>query len=367
MLLTVITFFIILSVLILVHEFGHFLVAKKAKIKVEEFGFGLPPRIWAVSRQGTVYSVNLLPIGGFVKLAGEDTEEHGKTQKGMFWAKSKKERTAVVISGVVMNFLLAVVAFSVIYSFVGIPTKSNKVKILGIAPGSPAEIGGIKENDIVVLAGEKEIKDTQTFIEVTKEYLSKEMTIEIARDGENMVVFVVPRQNPPEGEGPLGIAISNVEMKFYPFYQMPFRGTVEGLKEAFAWTGMIVGALGGMFWQLLTLGALPKEVAGPVGIFQITGVVAKTGILSILQFLGILSINLAVVNILPLPALDGGRLLFLGIEAVTGKRVKAKVERWVHSVGMVILLFLILLVTINDIARILESSGFASHLKSLLP
>ncbi|PJE67341.1 RIP metalloprotease RseP [Candidatus Shapirobacteria bacterium CG10_big_fil_rev_8_21_14_0_10_40_9] len=392
MLLTIITFLIILSVLVFVHEFGHFLVAKKTGIAVEEFGFGLPPRIFGKKIGETVYSINLLPIGGFVKLAGEDTDpsfaKASEGKEGMFWQKSKKVRLAVIVSGVIMNFLLAVFAFSVIYAKLGIPTKTDKVTIVGIAPGSPAQEAGLKEGDIALSAGGEEIKNTQGFVEITQKYAGKPMSLEISREkdnpckekvlgawpgleisckGENLVLSIVPREAPPDGEGPLGVAISQVEMKFYPFWQMIPKGILEGFKEAFAWASLIVGALASMLWQLLRFGTVPKDVAGPVGIFQITGTVAKTGILSVLQFLGILSVNLAVINILPLPALDGGRLLFLGIEAITGKRSHARFERIVHTVGMMILLFLILLVTINDIARILSSSGFAAHLKSLLP
>ena len=392
MLLTIITFLIVLSLLVLVHELGHFLVAKKSGISVEEFGFGLPPRILGVNYRGTIYSLNALPIGGFVKLAGEDTDSSfAKASEGkerMFWQKSKKVRLAVIVSGVLMNFLLAVFVFSVIYARLGIPTRTDKVTIVGIAPDSPAESAGLKEGDIAVSAGGEEIKNTQDFIEIAQKYAGKPMSLEINREkdnpckekvlgawpgleisckGENLVLTIVPREAPPEGEGPLGVAISQVEMRFYPFWQMIPKGILEGFKEAFAWASLIVGALGAMLWQLIRFGTVPKDVAGPVGIFQITGMVAKTGILSVLQFLGILSVNLAVLNILPLPALDGGRLLFLGIEAITGKRSHARFERIVHTVGMIILLFLILLVTINDIARILSSSGFAAHLKSLLP
>ncbi|MFZ5366219.1 MAG: M50 family metallopeptidase [Patescibacteria group bacterium] len=390
MFLTIFTFLIILSILVLVHELGHFLVAKKTGISVEEFGFGLPPRVFGVKRGKTIYSINWLPIGGFVKLYGEDEQPRKPwaCEAGAFFAKPKKIRMAVIVSGVLMNFLLAVFAFSIIYAKLGIPTKTDRVKIVGIAPGSPAEKAGLKEGDIAVWAGGEEIKNTESFIKITQKYAGKMMALEISREkdnpckekvlgawpgleisckGKNLVFSIIPREKPPEGEGPLGVAISQVEMKFYPLWEMIPRGTVEGFKEAFAWTGMIVGALGAMLWQLIRFGTVPKDVAGPVGIFQITGQVSRTGILSVLQFLGILSVNLAVINILPLPALDGGRLLFILVEAVTGKRSHLKFERWVHTVGMALLLFLILLITINDIARILQQSGFVTHLKSLLP
>lgn len=366
---TVILFLIILSVLVFVHEFGHFFVAKRTGIKVEEFGFGLPPRILGIKRGETVYSINALPLGGFVKLLGEDDPEKvpEKEKKYAFFAKSKKVRLAVLLSGVLMNFLLAIFCFSIVYSKAGIPEVSDKVRILAVAPDSPAQKAGLRQEDVVTSAAGKEIKNTKDFLEVTKKHLGKPLLLEVAREGENMVFTVTPREETPEGEGPLGVVISQVEMKFYPFLKQIFLGVAEGFKEAFAWLSLVVFAILGMFQKLVTTGALPKDIAGPVGIFQITGEVGRTGVLSVLQFIGVLSVNLAVINVLPFPALDGGRLLFVGIEAAIGRRVKARAERLAHTVGMVILLFLILMITINDIVRILETTGFASKIHNLLP
>jgi len=148
--------------------------------------------------------------------------------------------------------------------------------------------------------------------------------------------------------------VSDIEIVKYPFWQMPFRGAVEGVKEAFAWGWMIIVSLKKMVGDLVFQGVVPKDVAGPVGIFQATGMVAKTGILNILQFLGILSVNLAVLNILPLPALDGGRLVFIGYELIFRRRPKPSLEHWINTIGMTLLIILLILVTINDIKRILN-------------
>lgn len=388
MLITLIVFLAVLSILIFVHELGHFLVAKKAGIRVEEFGFGLPPRIWGKKVGETIYSINALLVGGFVRLAGENEEESSEATEKQFLFKPKKVRAAVSVAGVVMNFLLAVVIFSAIYTKLGIPTQTDQVKVVGLVEGSPAQSAGFKEGDRILLVGGEEIKNTQEFIQLTQKYADGKMEVEVGREkdnpcdrrvlgaypgmeischGQNMVISVVPRKNPPEGEGPLGIVISSMELKFYPFWQMPFRGAVEGMKESLAWTALIVGGLAKMLSQLLFQGAVPADVAGPVGIFQLTGQVAQTGALSVLQFLGILSINLAVINILPIPALDGGRLLFIGIEAVTGRRVRTKVEAYAHQIGMVFLLLLVLLITIGDVRRILGGTNILGFLKSLLP
>jgi regulator of sigma E protease len=284
-----------------------------------------------------------------------------------FWAKSKKARTAVIVAGVLANFLLAVVVFSIVYSIIGIPTKGDQIMVLGTAPNSPAEEAGFKENDVVVRVNGAEIKEVSKFVEIIDQSKGKEIDIQVERDGEELVFSLVPREEPPEGEGALGVVVSNLKMVHYPFWQMPFRGVIEGFKEAFGWATVVITSLGGIIRKLITTGAAPDEVAGPVGILQLTGSVAQSGPLMILQFMGMLSINLTVINILPFPALDGGRLLFVGIEAVTGKRPKASYERWIHAMGMIILLFLILLVTINDVARVFRTSGLISQLRSLLP
>jgi regulator of sigma E protease len=391
-LLTTLVFIIIISILVFVHEFGHFLVAKKAGMKIEEFGFGYPPRVWGKRVGETIYSINALPIGGFVKILGEELGEEvaKEDEKKTFYSQSKKARTAVLLAGVLMNFLLAVIAFSIIYTQIGIPTKTDWVSIVGVTENSPAALAGIKEEDIVVKVDGQEIKDNDSFIRLTNEKAGEKMIIEIRRKKDNpcqekvlggvpgmeiscqngnLLISVVPRENPPEGEGALGVVISQMEMKFYPFWQMPIRGSVEGFKEAFAWIRLVLEFVVGMVGRLFA-GELPRDVAGPVGIFQITGQAVEGGWLAILQFLGILSVNLMVLNILPFPALDGGRLVFIGYEAVTGRRPKPSIERWINTFGMVALLLLLFLVTVNDVARIINTSNLLNRLaplRDLLP
>jgi regulator of sigma E protease len=368
-------------------------VAKKTGIKVEEFGFGYPPRIWGKKIGETIYSINALPIGGFVKLLGEELgEEVDEKEKGRtFYSKSKKVRVVTLLAGVTMNFVLAVAVFSIIYTQVGIPTKTDKVMVVGIAENSPAAEMGLKEKDIIVAVEGQKLSDNEAFIQITKEKAGQKLVLEVKRDKDNpcqqkvlggvpgmeiscrdgnLLVTVFPRENPPVGEGPLGVAISQMEMKFYPFWQMPIRGSIEGFKEAFAWTRLILKSLVEMIVQLVTLGKIPQDVAGPIGIFQVTSGVVKSGYLTVLQFLGMLSVNLAIINILPFPALDGGRLVFIGYEAITRRRPKPSFERTINTAGMFFLIFLILLITINDILRIIKTSGFVdqlSRLKDLLP
>jgi regulator of sigma E protease len=398
MLLTIITFFIVLSILILVHELGHFVLAKKAGIKVEEFGFGYPPRIFGKKIGETVYSLNWLFFGGFVRLYGEEyTErrgrEHEKTRKRAFWAKSKKARTAVIVSGVLANFVLAIVVFSIVYSFSGIPTKTGKIRVAGLIPDTPAQKSGLKEGDVILQVNEERLNNLNHFIKVIDQKKGVEISLTIDRDKDNpcqekvfgggptvgeqkppfscqdgkLILWTTPRANPPQGEGPLGVLVSDVEIRKYPFWQMPWRGTVEGFKEAFGWAALILGALKGMFLDLVFHGTVPQDVAGPVGIFQLTGMVAKSGILNILQFMGILSVNLAVINILPFPALDGGRLVFIIYEAVTRKKPKPSFEQWVNTLGMAFLLLLIILITVNDVGRLVKTTSLLSKIRSLWP
>lgn len=371
MFLTILVFLFVLSLLVLAHELGHFLAAKKAGIKVEEFGIGYPPRVWGKKIGETVYSINLLPIGGFVRLYGEELRESERIKERAsgraFWAKSKKARTAVISAGVLANFLLAIVAFAVVYSVLGIPTKTDQVKIVGLVPDSPAVEAGLEEGDQIISFDDESVTSLDQFVGLVEEKGGQPIELVVIREKEELLFSLTPREAPPDNQGPLGVVVSSVEMKQYPFWQMPFRGMIEGFKEAFGWTGLVVGALGKMIFNLVTAGQVPQDIAGPVGILQITGGVARSGFLAVIQFVGILSVNLAVINILPFPALDGGRLMFVLYELVTRRRPKVSFEHWANAIGMALILFLVLLVTINDVGRLLETTNLLSRLRALWP
>lgn len=372
MLLILLVFFLVLSVLVLVHELGHFLAAKKAGIKVEEFGFGLPPRIFGVKKGETIYSINWLPIGGFVKLYGEDeadfTSDGGRLKRSgshdssevdglksrAFYAQPKLTRAIVLLAGVLMNFLLAVLIISYIFTQ-GVLAPTEKVAIKRISQNSPAQGAGLKVGDIVLKVNGVAIKSPDQLISVTGKHLGEKVTLEISRCPTLatcylLLTILVPRQNPPPNEGAMGLAVSNLEEKKFLWYQAPFSGTV----EAFKISGMMIMEIGKVLWKLITFQPVGGEVSGPIGIAQATGEAVKFGPMAVLQLMGLLSLNLAVVNILPFPALDGGRLLFVVIEGVLGKKVKPVLERMTHQIGMVILLGLIFLVTLNDLLRIFK-------------
>lgn len=358
---SILIFLIVLSILVLVHEFGHYWVAKRSGIWVEEFGFGLPPRVFGKRVGETIYSINLFPFGGFVRLHGEAEEEGITNPNRAFLNKSKKVRTLVVIAGVVMNFLLAIAAFAVVYSFAGIPRDTGQVKVVDVTPASPAQVAGIIVGDVIKKVDGKEVSKVDDFIKFVEEKKGKKVTIET----DNRKVTVTPRETPPEGEGPLGVVISTSEIYYPPVLLRPFYGIFFGFKDALFWGKTVVLGFVSIF-QNLFKGVVPKDLAGPVGIFAVTTEAAKIGFLAIVNFIGILSVNLAILNIIPFPALDGGRLLFIGIEGVIGRKVIPKVESAIHTVGMIILLILLLAVTAHDIRRLISAGGISGFINSVL-
>lgn len=361
MILTAVTFFIILSILVFVHEFGHYIVARLIGVRVEEFGFGLPPRIWGKKVGKTIYSMNWLPIGGFVKLAGEDDQDEetkGIARHEYFWAKSKKQRAAVLLAGVTMNFLLAVLITGFLLTQ-GVPEHSGRVRVDKVSPSSPASQAGLKTGDQIVSmtykvsGGKTETKPfTQDadLIDTTKKHLGEQVVITIKRGESTFEKTVTPRKQVPQGQGPLGVSISDIEIKKYPLSEVPYKAVEVNISRS---REMLAG-LGILVYRLVTLQPISADVSGPIGIARVTGQAVKFGWLAVLEFMSILSLNLAVINILPIPALDGGRLLFVILEKILGKRVKPTFERNAHQIGMIILIGLILVVSIFDILKIAQ-------------
>jgi len=354
---SLILFIIALSLLIIAHETGHFLAAKRKGILVEEFGLGYPPRIWGKKIGETLYSLNWLPVGGFVRILGEVGEEKvpRKWRKRSLSCQSLWTRTMVALGGVTMNLLVAILIFALVYSFLGIPRRTERVRVVAVAPESPAAQAGLKEGDWlkgIFQEGELvEIKKMESLIQAAEKKAGETLEILVVRGQEERRVVLVPRLHPPEDEGPLGVIISQTETFKPPWWQRPFLGVREGFAEAYFWGKTIVRGVGEMVSDLFR-GQLPANIAGPVGIYQATSEIQKqAGIWAVIHFFGILSVNLAIVNLLPFPALDGSRLLFLAWEAITRKRPNPKTEQLVYQVGMAILLFLLLVVTVGDIKR----------------
>ncbi len=357
--LTLIIFILVLGILILVHELGHFIAAKKNGLTVEEFGFGFPPRIFGIKRGETIYSINLLPFGGFVKILGEDGSEQDNPKS--FSSKSAGNRSLIAASGVFMNFLLAILLL-VIGFYIGLPqiiekdnealAKNVKIQIVAISNDSPAEKSGIKMGDIIkyVKSGNKNIaiNEISTLQENINDNKGKEITIAIQRGKEILEINAVPRINPPEGEGALGIALAKTGIISYPWYKSFWLGT----KSAFIISWEIIKGFGGLLKNLITSGKIPQDISGPVGIAVLTSQAATLGFIYLLQLVAMISLNLAILNLIPFPAIDGGRHLFLGIEKIKGSKINPKIENAIHSIGLVLLLALVMLITYKDILKL---------------
>lgn len=358
-------FFLILSILVLIHEFGHFIVARKNGVWVEEFGIGLPPRVFGKKIGETLYSVNALPFGGFVKLHGESSEEGISDPARAFINKSKKSKVAIIVAGVVMNFILAIFCFGVVYSISGISKETDKVKVLEVTASSPAQVAGILVGDQIKKVNGQEIKEVSEFIKLVEEKKGQRVVFEIGRtEGESqkdLKFTITPRETPPDGEGPLGVSISSTEVYYPPMLARPFVGAYYGLKEAVFWGQNVFMGITGIFTDLFR-GQAPKDLGSPVAIYAVTSEATKYGWLAVVNLLGILSINLAILNIMPFPALDGGRLLFILIEGVVGRKVAPKIEGYIHTVGMILLLVLLTALIFGDVQKLIQAGSVSNFL-----
>lgn len=361
---TILIFLLILTVLVLVHEFGHFIIAKKMGVKVEEFGIGLPPRLFGIKKGETLYSVNLLPLGGFVKLFGEEYDELDRkrqarlsqTKNRTFVNKKPWQKTLIILGGVIGNFLLGWFIFSYLVTQ-GVSVPINKVIIEKVTKNSPAEIAGLKEKDVIsklILPNSPNnpisLTSTSTLIEETKKSAGQKIKLLVQRNNQNITIDLIPRINPPVGEGPLGIAITSSIEKKYPWYTAPYYGLIEASNITYK----IARELGKLILGLITFQKPRVDVTGPIGIANLAGQAIKFGGNAFLQFLALLSLNLAIINILPFPALDGGRLVFVLYEGITKKRPNKNIEKYTNLIGFIMLLSLAALITVNDIIKLIR-------------
>lgn len=389
MIVTILVFLIILSVLVLIHEAGHFFVAKKFGIKVEEFGFGFPPRMFSFKKGETIYSINWLPIGGFVKLYGEDEAGGGKIatsdkrqaiskdKNRAFFAKTAWQRAVVIIAGVVMNAVLAAIIFYIFlgisgfktdlpllsdYKFFGVnQTNIQEVVISAIAKNSPAEKQGLKPLTKVIAVNGEKITDSSNFKNVVDKNKGKEIEITWSNLQTNEInkTKITPRIAPPKNEGALGVGLFSLSTAVLN-YETPVQKIFSGITHPInlmSYNLNVMGRLVKVSFDKKTTEPLSQGVTGPVGIASLTGSILeiqnlKEKILGLLNLAGILSVSLAFFNVLPIPALDGGRLFFILIEAVTGRKVNQRFESLTHTIGMIILLSLMALITFKDIGKL---------------
>jgi len=355
MFLTIIVFLLVIGVLVVVHEFGHFIIAKLTGVKVEEFAIGFPPRLFSIKKGETEYSINAIPLGGYVKMLGE--LEHS-TSKRAFETQKPGTRFWISIAGVLMNVFLAWFILSIgfavgmspiVSSPDSIPGKrlSTEIFLADVTKDSPADKAGIKAEDIVVSATSEGIftpfDSLDQFDQYNTNHKNKIVTYVLKRDDATISKEVTLSN---DSDSQLGVAmIEKVEMRVL-WYKAPYvalRETARIIKLTFEF-------LGSFFSGIFTHGKIADEAGGPVAIYTYTGLALKAGIMVLLQFVALLSINLALINILPFPALDGGRLVFIILEKISGKRViKEKVENIIHTVGFGLLILLMLAITYKDI------------------
>jgi len=351
MILTILIIFFSLIGLIVLHELGHFILAKIFGVKVEEFGIFLPPRLIGKKIGETIYSLNLLPFGAFVKLYGEEgsIEDVRSFSEKPIW-----QRALIIVGGVVTFWIISIILLTIVMGLgvsVEVADDENgslvdpKVQVLFVAPASPAELAGIKVGD--TLKQFNKVRDVQEF---TEEHRGKEVTLTIGRGKETFEVNLVPRLNPPEDEGAMGVALARTAIKSYPWYQAP----IKGIEATLASTETIIISLAEVLKGLVSGKGLPPgvQLVGPVGMGALMIQFAELGVSYYLHFIAVISIYLAIFNILPIPALDGGKLVFLGIEAVKKKPISPKIEQRITAVFFALLIVLIVWVTINDIIRL---------------
>lgn len=355
---TIIIFIIILSVLVFVHEMGHFLVAKLAGVRVDEFGFGYPPRAFKMFRKwGTDFTVNWVPFGGFVKIFGENAEEGVADDRGKkFTEVSKKWQVAILSAGVLFNILFAWILLSIGF-MVGMPystqdefgslVKNQKLMVTSVLPESPAQMAGIKSGDVILSVS----RGTDVLSEVSAEKVSNfvnksntRLDINLQRGKQNITLDVLPKENIVSDRIALGIAMDTVGTLSLPFH----KALIYGARTTYNIFISIISGIAGLF----KTGADLSQVAGPVGIVGLVGDATALGFIYLLSFTVVISINLAVVNLIPFPALDGGRILFVIIEYFKGSRVNPKIFNIVNTVGFFILIGLMIIVTWHDIAKL---------------
>lgn len=381
---------LLLSVLVVIHEAGHFLVAKKLGMKVEEFGFGLPPRAWGKKVGETIYSINWLPIGGFVKVYGEDdagagrvvSKEKSKSDakvdlKRAFFARPAGQRAAVILAGVVMNAILASLIYYVFLSASNFRTEvplygdhkfffvdqQNRTDVLigDVVKNSPAEKAGIKPFTKVIAVNGEKITDTKQLLSLISKNKGKEISLTWQElDKLNIhTTRVTPRVNAPKNQGSLGVGLGGGTTAVIQ-YTTPVQKVLSGIIHPInilVYNFVVIKQLVVASFAQHNVSQLSEGVSGPVGIGSIVGTFLqisefKARVLKILDLAGLLSISLAFFNVLPIPALDGGRLLFIIIEKIIGHRVDPEKEARAHQIGMAVLLSLLLLVTLKDIIHL---------------
>ncbi|HSW90325.1 MAG TPA: M50 family metallopeptidase [Patescibacteria group bacterium] len=360
MLFNIVVFILILSVLVIIHEMGHFIAARFFKMNVEEFGIGYPPKILTLFKwKGIPFTLNAIPFGGFVKLDGEiPDDENAKRTEGQFWPRPGWQRLIVLCAGVLCNFIFGVLAFTILYSKYGIPVAPPPTVAI-ISPGSPAETAGLKVGDTFNAVGSTPVTSIDQFKNIITANQGNNVDIFVLRDGktEKVTAHIRTEKDRPSDQGLLGVAFPEPTVKFYPWYEMPFRAGYTGTKQALLFGKMVVTSLADVGRQAVVDKKVTTQLSGPIGIVYEADKqkLFADGFFGDLNFAALLSINLAVINILPLPALDGGRVFLLLFERFLNHKRRAKLENIINTIGFALIISLIVVISFSDIAHILQS------------
>lgn len=367
MITTILILIVVLGLIIFVHEAGHFFAAKKMGAAVEEFGFGFPPRIFGIKRKDTIYSINWIPFGGFVKIKGESGDHVG--DKDSFTSLKIWKRAIILSSGVFMNFVLAIILLSIGF-FIGLPSvvtddlpkdrmRDEKIQVLSVLEESPAANAGFQVGDNIVSIDGNNFETVDELIAYTSERLDQAISVQISRGNESITSEVTLKDIDGSGVGKMGTGLVETAIVSYPWYE----AIIEGFKASFSVSWQILVAFYELLKNLIVQQTVPADISGPIGIAVMTSRVAKLGFIYLLQFTALLSVNLMILNFLPFPALDGGRVLFLIIEKIRKKPVSQKLESMIHTIGFFILIGLVILVSVRDVSRFKDSIfGFMKNL-----
>jgi len=335
------SFVVVFGLLIFVHELGHFAAAKIVGARVDEFGFGYPPRLAVLGKwRETAITINWLPFGGFVRMAEDDpTVKDGLANKG------RLARAFVMGAGSLMNLVLAIVLYSITFMTGALtPVEGPGAGIYFVSPDSPAMEAGVRGGDNLIAIDGVQVGDLDDVIDLIDAHLGQEIEFELERNERQIMVRLTPRENPPPNEGATGISLGDPWQRVrYPVW----KAVPNGFRAAY-------NSVSGIFYMIRAAiqKQIPFQVSGPIGIYRETATVVKTAPEQLLEFTAFLSINLFMVNLLPLPALDGGRLVFIFLEWLRrGRRVPPEKEGFVHAIGMVMFIALMLVVTFMDYMR----------------
>ncbi|MBI3261391.1 site-2 protease family protein [Candidatus Berkelbacteria bacterium] len=341
---TGILFILILGLLVFIHELGHFLVARAAKIKVQEFAFGFPPRLFSKLSGGTHYSLNLLPLGGYVKLLGED--EHSR-DKGSYSSKPPATRITVVLAGVAMNLMLAWLLLTLWFAITIVRPPNNAVVIGQVIPGSPAAAAGLIAGDLLIKTDGASIAAAQDLARFTRDHQGQDVTFTVRRFGNSVTKQITLASLP----APLGVA--PVDLGALPEGFKVYLAPVYALSEIWGTIAANTRFIGQALFSVAGGPKVEGELAGPIGIFGILSQMVSLGPLYLLRFIANLSLLVGFFNILPIPALDGGKAAFIAVELVSRRKViREQVEQAIHFAGFVLLIGVLVLVTYQDIIRL---------------